>query len=137
MKNNILKIFSIIVLFTFSHITLASITADKCTNLEGNWRGKGDVKLFILSCGYEADVKIGEGNPADVSFTARKVSGSFLCPNNINYDLVGACDNGLVTIKNDVVDLSGKVSDDKKQMDIEGTVEVFYKKHPIKASLQR
>ena len=107
---------------------------DLCSNLEGSWTGKGKVRLFFLSCNYDAKINVGPGNPADTTISVTKSSGSFLCPKKVEYNVVGRCNDGFVEFKDDTLDVSGSVADDGKSAEFEGTIYAMYKKHPFEMS---
>lgn len=111
--------------------------SDTCNNLAGNWSGKGDVKLFVLSCKYDAKVKVGEGNPAVVDITVNKSGGSFLCPKSVQHTVMGSCNNGDLTMKDDKVDVKGKLSEEGRSASLSGTIKVFFRTHTFNLTMQK
>lgn len=65
-------------------VIIASDSTGNCDNTSGTWSGTGNVKLLILSCGYDATVQVSEGNPASAHITVNRTSGIFLCPKKVN-----------------------------------------------------
>lgn len=129
-------------LFLLASLVSASAFAstsveDRCSGLAGTWTGTGSVNFIVMSCNYNATVKIGEGNPADASLSVTKSSGSFLCPKKVDYDVTAACDNGIVTIKDEKIDASGEVSDDKKSMSFTGVIRVLISRFNVSLELTR
>lgn len=125
--------FGLVFLFATVSYSFAA-KQDLCSDLEGTWTGKGKVRLFFLSCGYDGTMTVGPGNPANTTISVKKSSGSFLCPKTVEYNVMGSCDNGNVEFKDDKLDVRGTIGKDGQSADFEGTIYALYKKHPFEMS---
>lgn len=112
-------------------------SADVCDNLAGNWSGKGDVRLFVFSCKYDAKVKVGEGNPAVVDVTVNKTGGSFFCPKTVQHTVTGTCNSSDLTMKDEKIDVAGKLSEDGRSANLSGTIRVLMKAHSFNLTMQK
>lgn len=119
-----------------SAVSSASSNDNICDNLAGTWEGSANIKVFVFSCGYDAVLQVPEGNPALVNINARKSSGSFLCPGSIQRDIMGKCDQGKVTLKDDRIDVSGELSSDGLSANISGTISVMGR-HPLNITVKK
>lgn len=137
MKHLFLKLCSLITLMIVATSTFALSLSGSCDNVSGTWTGKGQVKLLILSCGYDATVRVSEGNPADLDITVKRSSGSFLCPKNLNHNTTVKCTNGDIEIKDDTVDVTGSLSDNNTKIEGSGTITALSMKHPFNLSLSK
>ena len=109
----------------------------RCDNLTGTWTGEATLKWYKFDCNYLSVARVSGGNPAVGEVSIAKSSGPFLCPTVTNQIVKVNCDNGLVTLKDDKIDVAGVLSEDSQFVQLTGTLFSRVKNHPFTLTVSK
>ncbi len=108
-----------------------------CDHLAGTWTGIGTLKWYKFDCNYLSVAQVGQGNPAVGEVSVAKSSGPFFCPNMSNAIVKVSCQDGVVTLKDDKINVAGVLSYDGNFAQLNGTLLSRVRNHPFTLTVSK
>lgn len=103
----------LLIALTSSAYANFSFHTNSCSDITGDWAGRGEATNWLIDCIYIGKGNIGpmnENGNFTLTVAVDKSSGSFVCPSHRDETLQGTCRNGNIVIDTNHGELTGYAS---------------------------